>query len=92
MKALMDSLARENPNFQNTLAVVMTKVVTGYGAASSRELQLELYDVEKKEVTWKGKLSADFSWFVNDQNYQTVAHKMTNSTLATLKYQEIIPL
>jgi hypothetical protein len=92
MKALMDSLARENPNFQNTLAVVMTRVVTGYGATSSRELQLVLYDVEKQEVTWKGKLSADFSWFVNDQNYQTVAHKMTNSTLATLKYQEIIPL
>lgn len=42
--------------------------------------------------TWKGKLSADFSWFVSDQNYQAVAHKMTNSTLATLKCQEIIPL
>jgi hypothetical protein len=92
MKALMDSLARGNPDFQNLLAVVMTKVVTGYGATSSRELELVLYDVEKQEVTWKGKLSADFSWFVNDANYQTVAHKMTNSTLATLKYQEIIPL
>ena len=70
----------------------MTKVVTGYGATSSRELQLVLFDLEKQEVTWKGKLSADFSWFVSDQNYQTVAHKMTNSTLAALKYQEIIPL
>jgi hypothetical protein len=92
IKAVLDSLARENLNFQTLLAVVMTKVVTGYGATSSRELQLVLYDVEKQEVTWKGKLSADFSWFTNDQNYQAVAHKMTNSTLATLKYQEIIPL
>jgi hypothetical protein len=92
IKALMDSLGRGNLDFQTLLAVVMTKVVTGYGATSSRELQLVLYDVEKQEVTWKGKLAADFSWFVNDENYQTVAHKMTNSTLATLKYQEIIPL
>jgi hypothetical protein len=92
IKALLDSLGRGNLDFQTLLAVVMTKVVTGYGATSSRELQLVLYDVEKQEVTWKGKLSADFSWFVNDENYQTVAHKMTNSTLATLKYQEIIPL
>jgi hypothetical protein len=92
MKALMDSLARVNPDFQNLLAIVMTKVVNGYGATSSRELELELYDVEKQEITWKGKLSADFSWFVNDENYQTVAHKMTNSTLVALKYQEIIPL
>jgi hypothetical protein len=88
----MDSLARGNLDFQTLLAVVMTKVVTGYGATSSRELQLVLFDLEKQEVTWKGKLSADFSWFVSDQNYQTVAHKMTNSTLAALKYQEIIPL
>ena len=92
IKALMDSLVRGNLDNQTVLAVVMTKVVTGYGATSSRELQLVLFDVEKQEVTWKGKLSADFSWFVSDENYQTVAHKMTNSTLKTLKYQEIIPL
>ena len=29
----MDSLAQVNPDFQCVLAVVMTKVVTGYGVA-----------------------------------------------------------
>jgi hypothetical protein len=45
IKAMMDSLARGNLDFQTLLAIVMTKVVTGYGATSSRELQLVLYDV-----------------------------------------------
>jgi hypothetical protein len=90
MKELIDSLAPGNSDFQNILGIVMTKVVTGYGATSERELQILLYDVGKHQATWKGKLSANFSWFVSDANYQTVAHKMTISTLDALKYQEIV--
>ena len=91
LKTLVDSLGQEYmANSQNLLAVVMTKTVTGYGTGSSRELQLLLYNTEKQEVTWRGKLAADFNWFVSDENYQKVAHAMTNSTLKTMKYETII--
>lgn len=90
IKALMDSLAPAASGYQTILGIVMAKVVTGYGASSQRGLELQLFDFGKQEVTWKGKLRADFSWFISDENYRSVAHKMVNSTLDALKYQEIV--
>lgn len=87
---LLDSLSSANQDAQNFLAVIMSHVVTGYGTSSARELQLVLLNTEKHDVTWKGKLSADFSFFVSDENYRTVAHKMTTATLNELKYEQII--
>jgi hypothetical protein len=90
LTALLDSLSPGNSDSHNILAVVMSKVVTGYGTSSARELQLVLLNVDKHEVTWKGKLSANFSWFISDDNYRAVARKMTNSTLDELKKEQII--
>jgi hypothetical protein len=91
IQAIMDSIAPGTGSYQNILGIVMSKVVTGYGTSSERELQLMLFNEEKHMVTWKGKLSANFSWFISDANYQAVAHKMTKTTLESLRYQQIIP-
>lgn len=83
-------LLPKNSTYEYALVVVVTKTVVGYGATSTRELQLDLIGQNEKEKLWSGKLSINFDWFISDENYRVVAKKMNTATVKELKAKEII--
>ncbi|MGN6196738.1 MAG: hypothetical protein ACTHOB_17495 [Ginsengibacter sp.] len=69
---------------------MVSKNIKGYGAPSTRELQLDLFDGPTKQKSWDGKLSDTFSWFVSDDDYRKVATKFTVATLRELRSRNIL--
>jgi hypothetical protein len=90
INAIMNSLLAKNKNFQNILTIVLTKTVVGHGASSSRELQIDLFQMGGQGRLWNGKLSTTFDWFISDENYRAVANKVTQTTLMELKEKGIL--
>lgn len=90
MNQTISQLANKNRTSSNILTIVITKVVVGYGTTSSRELQLDLFDVANKKKVWSGKVRVDMSWFISDQNYRDVALKINKVTIQELTKKGII--
>ena len=86
----MNNLLTKAQDHPYILTAVITKVIIGYGTSSSRTLQLNLFDIQQRKSVWSGKLTTDFSWFINDQNYRNVAQKISATTIKELKLKGII--
>ncbi len=90
LKEEVVALLPDAAKHRKVLSVVINKAIIGYGTTSTRELQLNLLEFDKKEMSWSGKLTCSFDWFISDANYRAVANKMVKATLKELRKQHII--
>ena len=90
MNDYMNGLLKNAGHHKYILTAVLMETVIGYGTSSSRTLQLNLLDMGEGKSVWTGKLRADFSWFISDQNYRNVAQKLNDETIKELQAKGII--
>jgi hypothetical protein len=90
VNAVLHEMVPSDLNRDHLLSVVIAKEVVGYGASSSREVLITLFNLRQNKMEWSGNVRVDFSWFISDKNYQQVAAKINKLILEELTKKEII--
>jgi hypothetical protein len=90
MKQVMSELIPSDVSADHILAVVITRDVVGYGATSSRQLVVNLYNTKYRELNWSGKVNINFEWFISDKNYEDVAKKINQLIIDELTKKGIL--
>lgn len=90
MNALIPGLLPTDHRPDNVLTVAVSKVVVGYGATSSRECQLDLFNTASHAHTWNGTVAVNMSWFVSDQDYRNFATTLVKTIMIELRKKKIV--
>ena len=90
MSLLFPKLLPTDYRPEHVLAVVIAKTVVGYGATSSREIDIHLFNTSLQKRTWGGRVEVHMSWFVSDDDYRKVAKSLTKTIMAELKKKGIV--
>lgn len=90
VKQVINDMIPPGTDADHILTVMITKDVVGYGTTSSREVAIDLLDTKTSIISWSGKLSVDFEWFISDEDYRNVASKINKLIINELVKKEII--